>query len=59
MAADPNSADTIEVAYLNGVDTPTLEQREGWGIDGVEFKVRLDAGVKALDSRGLTKNPGA
>ncbi len=59
MAADPNSVDTIEVAYLNGVDTPTLEQREGWGIDGVEFKVRLDAGVKAFDFRGLSKNPGA
>lgn len=58
MAADPNSVDTIEVAYLNGVDTPTIEQREGWGIDGVEFKVRMDAGVKAFDYRGLTKNPG-
>lgn len=59
MAADPSSADTIEVAYLNGVDTPTLEQKEGWGIDGVEFKVRIDAGVKAFDFRGLVKNPGA
>jgi ATP-dependent protease ClpP protease subunit/phage major head subunit gpT-like protein len=59
MSADPGTVDTIEVAYLNGVDTPMLEQREGWGIDGVEFKVRLDAGVKALDFRGLVKNPGA
>lgn len=58
LAASPNAFDTIEVAYLNGVDTPTLEQREGWNIDGVEFKVRIDAGVKALDFRGLYKNPG-
>jgi len=26
-------------------------------VDGVEFKVRIDAGVKALDHRGLVKNP--
>jgi ATP-dependent protease ClpP protease subunit/phage major head subunit gpT-like protein len=58
MAADPNSTDTIEVAYLNGVETPTLEQKEGWSVDGVEFKVRIDAGVKQLDYRGLVKNPG-
>lgn len=57
MAADPNSVDTIEVAYLNGVDTPMLEQKLGWDVDGVEFKVRMDAGVKALDHRGLVKNP--
>jgi hypothetical protein len=55
MAADPNAVDTIEVAYLNGVDTPTLEQREGWNVDGVEFKVRLDAGVKPFDFRGMLK----
>lgn len=49
--------DTIEVAYLDGVKTPTLEQEKGWNVDGVEFKVRLDAGVKALDFRALAKNP--
>lgn len=59
MAADPNAVDTIEVAYLNGVETPMLEQREGWNVDGVEFKVRIDAAVKDLDYRGLAKNPGA
>ncbi|MCC7416145.1 MAG: Clp protease ClpP [Acidobacteria bacterium] len=56
-ATDPAVHDTIEVAYLDGVDTPTLEQQAGWSIDGVAFKVRLDAGVKALDFRGLAKNP--
>lgn len=56
-----NSAmhDTVEVAYLDGIDTPTLEQQAGWGIDGVEFKVRIDAGVKALDFRTMAKNAGA
>ncbi|TIN84346.1 ClpP-like prohead protease/major capsid protein fusion protein [Mesorhizobium sp.] len=59
LAANPNATDTIEVAYLNGVSQPTLEQRDGWNVDGVEFKVRLDAGVKALDFRGLYRSTGA
>ena len=55
--ADPAMHDTIEVAYLDGNSQPTLEQQNGWTIDGVEFKVRIDAGVKALDHRTLAKNP--
>lgn len=58
-AANPDSFDTVEVAYLDGVETPTLEQQTGWGIDGVEMKVRMDAGVKALEYRTLAKNPYA
>lgn len=58
-AANAASHDTIEVSYLDGVQTPVLEQQGGWDADGVEFKVRLDAGVKALDHRTLAKNPGA
>lgn len=56
-AASASTFDTIEVAYLDGVQTPTLEQQNGWNVDGVQFKVRLDAGVKALDHRTLAKNP--
>jgi ATP-dependent protease ClpP protease subunit len=56
-AADPAVHDTIEVAYLDGNKMPVLEQQNGWNIDGVEFKVRLDAGVKALDHRTMAKNP--
>jgi len=56
--ADQNMSDTIEVSYLDGNQTPTLEQKNGWNIDGVEFKVRMDAGVKALDFRTMAKNPG-
>jgi len=58
LAASQSMHDTIEVAYLNGVQTPTLEQQMGWDVDGMEFKVRIDAGVKALDYRGLYKNAG-
>lgn len=49
-------SDTIEVAYLDGQDTPYLEQQEGFTVDGVTYKVRIDAGVAPLDYRGLVKS---
>jgi len=58
LAASPSQIDTIEVAFLNGVRTPVLESRPGWNVDGVEYKVRIDAGAKAIDYRGLYKNAG-
>jgi ATP-dependent Clp endopeptidase proteolytic subunit ClpP len=58
LSADPNSTDTIEVTYLDGQSEPFMDQKDGWSVDGTEFKVRLDAGVKALHWRGLFKNPG-
>jgi len=47
---------TVMVFFLNQVRAPYLETRQGWNVDGVEYKVRLDAGAKAVDWRGLTKN---
>jgi len=47
--------DTIEVAYLDGIDIPYLEQQQGFTVDGAAFKVRIDAGVAPLDYRGLVK----
>lgn len=58
-AANPSAADTIEVSYLDGVQTPFLEQKDGWNVDGTEFKVRMDAGVAPIDWKTLAKNPGA
>ena len=55
-AADGNIHDTIEVAYLDGNTMPVLEQQSGWNVDGVEFKVRMDAGVSPLDFRTMAKN---
>ena len=56
MAA--KGTDTIEVAYLNGVDTPYIDQQEGFTTDGIATKVRIDAGVAPLDYRGLVKSSG-
>ncbi len=53
--AAAKGTDTIEVAYLNGVDTPYIDQMEGFSVDGVTTKVRIDAGVAPVDHRGLVK----
>lgn len=56
--AAAKGSDTIEVAYLNGVDTPYIDQQEGFSTDGIATKVRIDAGVSPLDYRGLAKSTG-
>ena len=58
LVADASQHDTIEVTYLNGVETPRLETRQGFDVDGIEYKVAFDVGVDALDFRGLYKNAG-
>src|SRR5262249_20765023 len=52
-----------KVAAGRGAD-PALDlgierARTGFDIDGFEIKVRQDLGAKAIDYRGLYKNPGA
>lgn len=59
MAADASMHDGIEVSYLDGIDTPFLDQQDGWSVDGTEFKVRIDAAAKALAWQTLYKDPGA
>lgn len=49
----------INVAYLGGNRTPRVEQRQGWTIDGTEFKISIDAGVFIRDPRGGYENEGA
>lgn len=58
--ADPKSwylinKEAIEVSYLDGVDTPYIEQQQGFSVDGVITKVRIDAGVNVIDYRGVVK----
>lgn len=59
LAASPNQIDTIEYAYIEGQQGAYIETRNGFDVDGVEIKCRLDFGAKAIDWRGLYKNPGA
>lgn len=59
LAADYNQIDTIEFCYLQGSQGVYIETREGFNVDGVEVKARHDFAAKAIDHRGLYRNPGA
>ena len=59
LFASPAQIDTIEYAYLDGQQGVYLETRVGFDVDGVEIKARMDFAAKAIDFRGLYKNPGA
>jgi hypothetical protein len=56
--ADPGEAPIIEVAFLNGEQMPFLDNELGFNVDGLQWKVRLDYGVAAIDYRGAVKNAG-
>ncbi len=49
---------TVTMFFLNGVQAPYLETREGFSVDGVEYKVRIDCAGKAVDWRALYRNEG-
>ena len=57
-AADPGQIDTVEFSFLEGEEGVVTETLNGWDIDGMEVKARLDFAAKALDHRGLVRNPG-
>ena len=49
----------FEIAFLDGNQSPTIETKTGFEVDGQQFKVRLDFGVGAVDYRLAYKNNGA
>jgi phage major head subunit gpT-like protein len=59
LAGNPGIVDLIELAYLDGNEGVYTETRTGFDVDGVEVKVRMDVGAKALDWRNVYKNAGA
>jgi len=50
---------TVNMFFLNGVQAPYMETKQGWNVDGIEYKVRIDAGAKAVDWKTLYYNYGA
>jgi hypothetical protein len=56
--ADPGDAAAIVVAFLNGQETPFMEQKLGWRVDGTEWKLRLDFGAQFFDPKGAVTNAG-
>lgn len=57
IAADPAVFDGLEYAYLEGAPGPQIETRQGFEVDGVQMKVRLDFGCGWIDHRGWYKHP--
>lgn len=57
--ADATEAPVLEVAFLDGMQEPYLEVKDGFDVDGAQYKVRLDYGVAATDYRGAVTNAGA
>jgi hypothetical protein len=58
LAANSSQCDTVEYCYLDGADGPFMETKPGFDVDGISFKARLDFAAKAIDYRGLYRNPG-
>lgn len=58
MFADPNLEPVLEVAFLNGVQTPTLEQEINFRTDGIAWKVVHRYGVGAVGFKGANRNAG-
>ena len=58
LFADPNVAPVMEVVFLDGNETPYLESKDGWNIDGTELKVRSDFGIGGVGYRGGLTNAG-
>lgn len=54
---DKTAADTIEVAFLDGVQAPYLEDMVDFDTDGIKYKCRIDFGVGVMSPK-IVKNPG-
>ncbi|SFI08225.1 prohead protease/major capsid protein fusion protein [Albimonas pacifica] len=59
LVASPSEIDGLEFAYLEGAPGPQIESRNGFEVDGVQIKVRLDFGAGFVDWRGWYRNAGA
>lgn len=59
VTADAGEVDGLEYAYLEGEPGPQIESKNGFEIDGVQIKVRLDFGAGFVDWRGWYMNAGA
>ena len=62
LLADPNDLAVIEVAFLDGVDTPTVQTAgPDWNFNrlGISMRVIFDFGVNQQNFRAGVKSNGA
>ena len=59
LLTDPNRLPAVEIAFLNGVDRPTVEKTDAdFNTLGVQFRGFIDFGVREQDHRGALKMNG-
>lgn len=59
LFSDPSQCAAIVVAFLQGYGRgPIMESREGWRVDGVEWKVTQYAKAQVADPKGAVTNAG-
>jgi len=58
LAADPMDVDTVEYAYLQGLESPAVERMEAFKSLAVRFRIYQAFATKAIDFRGLQKHNG-
>ncbi len=59
LLTDPNRLPAVEVAFLNGIDRPTVEKTDAdFNTLGIQFRGYIDFGVREQDHRGALKMKG-
>jgi phage major head subunit gpT-like protein len=59
MATDQAQAPVLYHGVLDGQEGPLVTQMEGFDVDGMKFRCRIDVAFKAADWRAIYKNVGA
>lgn len=59
LFADPADTEAFEVAFLDGIQEPFIDEEVEFMTDSMNMKVRLDYGVAAIDWRAGYRNAGA
>jgi hypothetical protein len=57
--ADPSVHPVIEVSFLDGIEAPYMESHVPFNVDGIQWKVRMDYGIDAVETRGAILSTGA
>lgn len=58
LTADTAQVDILELCRLQGEEGPVIESEDMFDVEGMKIKCRIDLAAKAIDYRGLQKNPG-
>jgi len=59
LATDSSDVDTVEYAYLQGLETPALDSVTAFDRLAIRYRIYQAFATAALDYRGLQKHAGA